>query len=65
MCFRFCNVCVFNIHNIYLYKVKMYLCKPKSMAEVILLIQDSEVQFSNKKVLKALESSNQFLSLHL
>ena len=37
----------------------MCLCKPKSMDEVILLIQDSEIQYSNKKVLRAPESCNQ------
>ena len=30
----------------------MYLCRPKSMADVILLIQDSEIQSSEKKYLK-------------
>ena len=37
----------------------MCLCKPKSMAEVILLIQISEIQSSDKKVLRAPESCNQ------
>ena len=35
------------------------ICKPKSMAEVILLIQDSEIQSYNKRVLRASESCNQ------
>ena len=30
----------------------MYLCRPNSMADVILLIQDSEIQSSKKKYWK-------------
>ena len=31
----------------------MYLCRPKSMADVIFLIQDSEIQSSKLKLLEA------------
>ena len=37
------------------------MCKPKSMAGVILLIQVSEIQSSNKKVLRAISSQKEEL----